>query len=136
VSSLKKILKNVNWLKVSQLVLTAVLVFSPLLVSAAGIVKSDICVGGLNCNAGQDVNGLIKTVIQWMLGIAFGIAVLFLIIGGFWYITSGGNEETAEKGKNTVVNALIGIVIIVLAFVIVSVVANLVGSAGSGGGVQ
>ena len=131
-SSLKKIIKNVNWLKVSQLVMTAVLVFAPLFVSAAGIVKSDICVGGLNCNAGQDVNGLIKTVIQWMLGIAFGIAVLFLIIGGFWYITSGGNEETAEKGKNTVVNALIGIVIIVLAFVIVSVVANLVGSAGGG----
>ena len=129
---MKKIIKNINWLKVSQLVMTAVLVFAPLFVSAAGIVKSDICVGGLNCNAGQDVNGLIKTVIQWMLGIAFGIAVLFLIIGGFWYITSGGNEETAEKGKNTVVNALIGIVIIVLAFVIVSVVANLVGSAGGG----
>lgn len=132
-SSLKQIIKKVNWLKVSQLVLTTVLVFSPLLVNAAGIVNSSICVGGLNCNAGQDVNSLIKTVIQWMLGIAFGIAVLFLIIGGFWYITSGGNEETAEKGKNTVVNALIGIVIIVLAFVIVSVVANLVGSAGTGG---
>ena len=133
---MKKILKNVNWLKVSQLVLTAVLVFSPLLVSAASIVNQGVCVGGLNCTAGGNVNDLIKTVIQWMLGIAFGIAVLFLIIGGFWYITSGGNEETAEKGKNTVVNALIGIVIIVLAFVIVSVVANLVGSAGSGGGVQ
>ncbi len=130
---MKQIIKKVNWLKVSQLVLTTVLVFSPLLVNAAGIVNSSICVGGLNCNAGQDVNSLIKTVIQWMLGIAFGIAVLFLIIGGFWYITSGGNEETAEKGKNTVVNALIGIVIIVLAFVIVSVVANLVGSAGTGG---
>ncbi|MCL5008853.1 MAG: pilin [Patescibacteria group bacterium] len=130
---MKQIIKKVNWLKVSQLVLTTVLVFSPLLVNAQGIVNSSICVGGLNCNAGQDVNSLIKTVIQWMLGIAFGIAVLFLIIGGFWYITSGGNEETAEKGKNTVVNALIGIVIIVLAFVIVSVVANLVGSAGTGG---
>lgn len=61
-----------------------------------------------------------------MLGIAFGIAVLFVIIGGFWYVTSAGNEETAEKGRNTVVNAVIGIVIIILSYVIVNVVSSLV----------
>lgn len=81
---------------------------------------------GLNCSAGSDINGLIRTVINWLLGIAFGIAVLFLIIGGFWYITSAGNEETAEKGKNTAINAIIGIVIIILSYVIVNVVANFV----------
>jgi threonine synthase len=43
------------------------------------------------------------------------------------YITSAGNEETAEKGRKTAVNAIIGIVIIILAYVIVNVVANLVG---------
>ncbi len=80
------------------------------------------------------VNQLLTTVINWMLGIAFGIAVLFLIIGGFWYITSAGNEETAEKGKNTAINAIIGIVIIVLSFVIVQVVSKLVGTGGAGGG--
>lgn len=79
-----------------------------------------------NCSAGADVNSLIHTVINWMLGIAFGVAVLFLIVGGFWYITAAGNEETAEKGKGTVINAIIGIVIIILSYVIINVVANLV----------
>lgn len=133
-NSLKQIIKKINWLKVSQLVLTSVLVFAPLLVGAASLSSSFTCPPGMNCNAGTNVNSLIQTVIQWMLTIAFGIAVLFLIIGGFWYVTSAGNEETAEKGKNTVVNALIGIIIIVLAYVIVSVVANLVSGAGSGSG--
>lgn len=134
-NSLKQIIKKLDWLKITQLVLTTVLVFAPLaFVNAASIVNNRICVDGLNCNAGTDVNSLIQTVIRWMLTIAFGVAVLFLIIGGFWYVTSAGNEETAEKGKNTVVNALIGIVIIVLAYVIVSVVANLVSGTGTGTG--
>jgi hypothetical protein len=137
VSSLKQIIKKIDWLKVTQLVLTSVLVFLPVAVlgaSGTGLGSSFNCPPGMNCNAGTDVNSLIQTVIRWMLTIAFGIAVLFLIIGGFWYVTSAGNEETAEKGKNTVVNALIGIVIIVLAYVIVSVVANMVSGAGTGAG--
>ena len=86
---------------------------------------------GLNCQAGTTVNSLIRTVINWVLGITFGIAVLFLIIGGFWYITSAGNEETAAKGKSTVINAIIGIVIIILSYVIINVVANLVSGSGN-----
>jgi len=134
VNSLKQIVKKTNWLKIAELVLVTVLVFAPLFAGAQlKTSNNDLCVGtGLNCNAGNDVNSLIKTVINWLLGIAFGVAVLFLIIGGFWYITSAGNEETAEKGKNTAINAIIGIVMIILSYVIVNVVANLVSKAGSG----
>ena len=90
--------------------------------------------GGINCSGTSSVTSLLKLVINWMLGLAGLIAVLFLIIGGFWYLTSAGNEEQAEKGKNTVINAIIGIVIIVLSWVIVNVVANLAASNTSGGG--
>jgi hypothetical protein len=136
VNSLKQIIKRINWLKVTQVLLVTVLVFAPL-VGFAQLNKGFQCdpSSGLNCSAGSNVNTLIRTVINWLLGIAFGVAVLFLIIGGFWYITSAGNEETAEKGKGTAVNAIIGIVIIILAYVIVNVIANLVGGAGGGGGV-
>jgi hypothetical protein len=47
---------------------------------------------------------------------------------------SVGNEESAEKGKGTVLNALIGIVIIILSYVIVNVVANLVTNNNVGAG--
>ena len=66
----------------------------------------------------------IKSIINIILGFAGLIAVLFVIIGGFQYIFSGANEELAESGKKTLKNAVIGVVIIVLSFVIVNVVSS------------
>ncbi len=139
-NELKQIVKRINWLKAVQIVvMVAVLtlpVFTLLYANGADaqLSRTFQCdpSSGLNCRAGTNVNDLIRTVINWVLGITFGIAVLFLIIGGFWYITSAGNEETATKGKNTVINAIIGIVIIILSYVIINVVANLVSGGNSG----
>lgn len=82
------------------------------------------CPTGINCTRNTDLNAFILRIINIILGVTLAIDVLFLIIGGFFYITSAGNEERAEKGKNTVVNALIGLIIIVLSYVIANVVAN------------
>jgi len=125
---LKQIFKKINFLKVAEVIVAVSLTFAPLMVANAQLNRNLPCdsSSGLNCNAGTTVNGLIRTVINWLLGIAFAVAVLFLIIGGFWYITSAGNEEQAEKGKSTAVNAIIGIVIIILSYVIISVVSNFV----------
>lgn len=124
-------LKKIDYLKVAQIVLVFMLAFAPFF-GHAQINKNFSCdpSSGLNCSA-TSVNGLIRTVINWLLAIAFALAVLFLIIGGFWFITSAGNEETAEKGKSTAINAIIGIVIIVLSYVIINVVANLVSNTNS-----
>ena len=70
--------------------------------------------------------GLIQRVIVLLLSMAGIVAVMFIIVGGYWYITSAGNEEQAEKGKTTLVNAIIGIVVIILAFVIISAVSNFI----------
>ena len=140
-NELKQILKKINWLKVVQVSMMVAVMVLPLISLTAGtnvahaqLNRTFQCdpSSGLNCRAGTNVNDLIRTVINWVLTITFGIAVLFLIIGGFWYITSAGNEETAAKGKSTVINAIIGIVIIILSYVIINVVSNLV-SGGSNG---
>ena len=134
---MKQIVKRIDWLQVVRVLAVALMLILPVVEIAHAqtnpLTKNFQCDpnSGLKCG-NTSVNDLIKTVINWLLGIAFGIAVLFLIIGGFWYITSGGNEETAEKGKNTAINAIIGIVIIILSYVIVNVVANLVTSNGNG----
>lgn len=87
------------------------------------------CPPGLKCDSStRSLPELIQFVINIILSVTALIALLFLIIGGFWYITSAGNEETAEKGKNTVINAIIGLVIIALSYVIVRVVINFVTS--------
>lgn len=132
-NSLKQIVKKIKWLKVAEFLVVTLLMFAPLFVADAQINKNFQCdpSTGLRCDQNATINGLIRTVINWLLAIAFGVAVLFLIIGGFWYITSAGNEETAEKGKNTAFNAIIGIVIIILSYVIVNVVSNLISNPNS-----
>lgn len=127
---LKQISKKINFLKVAELVVVTALIFAPLVTLALPQVECT-SLNGLNCQT-TSINGLIRIVINWLLGIAFGVAVLFLIIGGFWYITSAGNEETAEKGKGTAINAIIGIVIIILSYVIINVVSTLVTNTNSG----
>ena len=47
------------------------------------------------------------------------VAVLFIIIGGFQYITSAGNPENVSKAKNTILYAIIGIIVTLLSYAIV-----------------
>lgn len=69
-------------------------------------------------------SGLILSLIDIGLAIAGLVAVIFLIVGGFRYVTAQGNEEQVESAKKTLTHAILGIVIIILAFVIVRVIAN------------
>lgn len=44
------------------------------------------------------------------------VAILFLIIGAYYYITSAGDEDRAKKGKNIVINTLIAYIILFISF--------------------
>lgn len=85
---------------------------------------NSIPTAGVTINAQADVIVLIARIIDWALYLSGAIAVIFVIIGGYRYLTAGGNEEAATKGKNSVINAIIGLVIIMLAYVIITVVTN------------
>lgn len=74
----------------------------------------------------SNITQLILSIINILLALAGLIAVLVLIIGGFRYVTSFGNEEAVDKAKKMILNAIIGIVVIILAFVIVRIVSNVV----------
>ena len=54
-------------------------------------------------------------------------ALLFLLWGGILYITSGGKEEKIQKATHTLRNAIIGILIIILSFTIISIVGKILG---------
>ncbi len=74
--------------------------------------------------------GLIFRIISLLLFVAGALAVLFVIIGGYQYITAAGNEEQSEKGKKTLVSSIIGVVLIILSYVIINVVVNTVSGTG------
>ncbi len=76
-------------------------------------------------------SGLIYRVISLLLFIAGALAVFFVILGGYQYITAAGNEEQSEKGKTTLINAVIGVVVIIMSYVIINVVVNTVSGSGS-----
>lgn len=80
------------------------------------------CTTGICANS--TLSGLLINVIKLLLGLAGIIAVVVLIVGGFWYITSAGNEEQAEKGKKAIINAVIGLVVVILAYAIVAIISN------------
>lgn len=87
---------------------------------------------GIRCEEGG-IGEIFVTVINWALAIAFILAVIYLIYGGFRYILSAGNDAAATAGRQTIFNALVGIVIIVLSYVIVQIVYRFVSGTGGGG---
>ncbi len=68
---------------------------------------------------------LVLAVIQIFLFIVATISVLFLIIGGFRYVTAHGNEEQAEGAKKTIVHSIIGLAIVLLSFAIIAIITNI-----------
>ena len=74
--------------------------------------------------AETNVNNLITTVIN-VFSIVVGIvAVIMIIYGGFRYITSGGDSGNIGNAKNTIIFAIVGLIIVALAQVIVRFVLN------------
>lgn len=75
-------------------------------------------------DANVDIKSMAKKIIDWALYLAAMISVVFIIIGGYFYITSAGNPAQAGKGKSTLVNALIGLTLVILSYIIVQIVYN------------
>ncbi|MCL5775194.1 MAG: hypothetical protein M1333_03205, partial [Patescibacteria group bacterium] len=115
--------------------LASLLLFAPAAAFAADSSCSgfEAIFGSLSGQSGNPTEGLPKIctaagAISWAtnLGLAFAgvIAVVFIIVGGYMYLTSGGNEEAAEKGRKVLTNSIIGLLIIILAATIVRIVVN------------
>lgn len=71
-------------------------------------------------------------VMTWVLGATGSFAVIMIVIGGFRYVSSAGNEDLAEAAKETITKAVIGLVIVLLAYVIVATIDSAIGSSGGG----
>jgi type IV secretion system pilin len=69
---------------------------------------------------------LAAKIIDILLYFAGIVAVIFAIYGGYVYMTSGGNEETATKGRRIITDAIIGLVIVILAYAIITGVSNFI----------
>jgi len=65
------------------------------------------------------INNIIHTIVNLLSAIVGVVAVIMIIVGGFRYITSGGNDTSVTSAKNTILYAIIGLVVVALAQLIV-----------------
>lgn len=72
----------------------------------------------------SDIWLIVAAVIGILLRVAAVMAVMFVIYGGFQFVTSQGNPDSTTKARTTIINALIGLLLAVSAAAIVQFVAG------------
>jgi len=70
----------------------------------------------------NDIVVVIRTIIQFILVVAFVAAFVMLLIGGIRWITAGGDEKGVASARNMITAALIGLVIVLVAYAIIKLV--------------
>lgn len=112
-------------------VLTATLMVSVLALGVS-FISSDITLaapidqiqGGIGATTDDqgttDLNNVFKDVVNILLYVIGAISVVMLIFGGIRYTVSGGNSTQVTAAKNTIMYAIIGLVIAFLAYAIIN----------------
>jgi len=75
---------------------------------------------------------VLDVVKQIVSAIGFGIVIILIIIAGIKYMTAGGDESKTSEAKKGIQNALIGLVIVVAAYFLISLAQGLVSEVGTG----
>ncbi len=69
---------------------------------------------------------IIAIIINGLLGLVGTLFVVLIVYGGFLWMTSAGNEDKVKKARELIINASIGIAIVILSYVIVKTVMSIV----------
>jgi len=80
------------------------------------------CAGGTGLPMVTAGSGELQTILQIVFGIAAALAVLFIVIGGLRFVLSAGSSENVTKARETILYAVIGLVIALIAEGIVTFV--------------
>jgi len=82
-----------------------------------------------------DLKVTIANIVNIVLGFLGIIAVIMMVVAGYQWVMSGGNEDTVKQARGRIINALIGLAITLMAYIIVNfAVTQLSGATGVGGG--
>lgn len=81
---------------------------------------------GVNASGGDDdggnLGGRFEDIVNIMLYILGAIAVIMIVIGGIRYATSNGDSGSIKSAKDTILYAVIGLIVAILAYSIVNFV--------------
>lgn len=71
-----------------------------------------------------DINGLIQIVLDILWPIAVAFFIVMFVLAGFLFATAQGDPEKLGQARSAVIYGLVGVVVAVLAFAVVSIVRN------------
>ena len=69
----------------------------------------------------------IYNITDWIFYILISVVVIMVIAGGGYYISSGGDPEKADKGRELIIYAIIGLAIVSLAKIIPAIIKVMLG---------
>ena len=75
----------------------------------------------------KTLGNAISNILFLAFAVAALIVLIMLIIGAFEWITSGGDKENVAKARNRIINALIGLAVLAVAFALANVFAQFTG---------
>lgn len=121
------------------LAIGSAVLFAPLVAQAQSVLQQQTAGSGflnqlrnlltpITTTGNVTIASLFSSILQLVIIIAAIVAILYLIWAGIKYITASTDEEAAKKARTAVYNAIIGIIIIILSFVIIQYVRSLVQS--------
>ncbi len=115
------------------IVLLATVIFTPDL-SAYSLQEGVNAAKGTNQPADLfGTTGVITTLTNTLLFIVGALSVIMIIVGGLRYVVSGGNSTAVTAAKNTILYAIVGLIIAFLAFAAINFVLGTI-APGSGAG--
>ena len=71
------------------------------------------------------LEGLIQKIVNWFSWFVLTVAVLFLLVAAWTFLTAGGNPESVAKARQMLIYALIGIAVAVLAWGMVPLITSI-----------
>jgi pectate lyase len=74
----------------------------------------------------SDFSRLVGNFLKWILTVAGSLAMLIIIIGGVMYMSSAGNEQKVVLSKKIILGALGGLILILMAYSIITLIGGIV----------
>jgi len=75
----------------------------------------------------SDLGGVLQRVVGYALGLAAIVLFVLLVVGGFKFITSGGDPKAAEGAKKTITSAIAGLIVILLSYLVLLLITKITG---------
>jgi len=71
-----------------------------------------------------DAKQVIQSIVNLLMFITGAVAVIMIVIGGIKYVTSAGEASQAKSAKDTILYAVIGLIVAIVAYAVVTFIIN------------